>query len=104
MEVKREYITDFIGLDLLRFILALVVVVRHYYHFYGPFPDSQFNVDGFGTGITDEPLYSLLSPLYNLGHLAVPMFWLISGLIFYSVYHVEITKNEISIGRFSSTI
>src|SRR5688572_11798762 len=101
MEVKREYITDFIGLDLLRFILALVVVVRHYYHFYGPFPDSQFDVGGFGTGMTDEPLYSLLSPLYNFGHMAVPLFWLISGLIFYSVYHVEITKNEISIGRFS---
>ena len=99
MEVKREYITDFVGLDLLRFILALVVVVRHYYHFYGPFPDSQFN--GFGTGMTDEPLYSLLSPLYNFGHMAVPLFWLISGLIFYSVYHVEITKNEITIGRFS---
>ena len=99
MEVKREYITDFVGLDLLRFVLALVVVVRHYYHFYGPFPDSQFNP--FGTGMTDEPFYMLLSPLYNLGHLAVPMFWLISGLIFYSVYHVEITKNEISIGRFS---
>jgi len=99
MVAKREYITDFIGLDLLRFILALVVVVRHYYHFYGPFPDSHFNI--YGMDMTDEPLYGLLSPLYNLGHMAVPIFWLISGLIFYSLYHVEITKNEISLGRFS---
>ncbi len=99
MGAKREYITDFVGLDLLRFILALVIVVRHYYHFYGPFPDSQFNT--LGAEMTDEPLYMLLSPLYNLGQLAVPIFWLISGLIFYSLYHVEITRNEISIGRFS---
>ena len=55
MEGKREYITDFIGLDLLRFILALVVVVRHYYHFYGPFPDSHFNI--LGMDMTDEPFY-----------------------------------------------
>ena len=99
MAAKREYITDFIGLDLLRFILALAVVVRHYYHFYGPFPDSHFNI--LGTGMTDEPFYALLSPLYNFGHLAVPVFWLISGLIFYSLYHVEITKNQMSIGTFS---
>jgi peptidoglycan/LPS O-acetylase OafA/YrhL len=99
MKVKREYITDFVGLDLLRFILANVVVVRHYYHFYGPFKDSQFNT--MGMGMTYEPFYKLLSPLYNFGQLAVPMFWLISGLIFYSVYHVEITKNQMSIGKFS---
>lgn len=96
---KRNYLTEFIGLDLLRFILAVTVVVRHYYHFYGPFKDSPFN--DFGLYISIEPFYNVLKTIYNNGHYAVQVFWLISGLIFYTVYEKEISSKCISFGRFA---
>ena len=95
---KRTYLTEFIGLDLLRFMLAVSVVVRHYYHFYGPFKDSPFN--DFGLYISIEPFYGTLKTIYNNGHYAVQVFWLISGLIFYTIYEKEISNKYISFGKF----
>ncbi|HTE34788.1 MAG TPA: acyltransferase [Chryseolinea sp.] len=99
MNTKRNYITEFIGLDLLRFLLSIMVVIRHYYHFYVPFPDSPFTAHD--VMITEQPFYNLLGPIYSHGQYAVQVFWLISGLIFYSVYHQDIVEQRINFGKFS---
>lgn len=99
MSAPRKYISEFIGLDLLRFILAVVVVMVHYYHFYGPFPNGPFK-DNLSI-IPEQPLYFLLWPIYDFGRNAVQVFWLISGLIFYSVYYKEISNRKVSFEKFS---
>ncbi len=99
MNTQKKYITAFLGLDLLRFILSICVVFRHYVHFYGIFKDNP--VGPSQTHYTAEPLYNFLNPVYNYGQLAVQVFWLISGLIFYTIYHEEVNNKEISFGRFS---
>lgn len=99
MSTKRKYITEFIGLDLLRFILSVAVVIRHYIHFYGPFSSRTYEYDG--SVMTEQPFYNVLGILYHHGHYAVQVFWLISGLIFYSIYHEEILNKKISFGNFS---
>ena len=95
---KRSYITEFIGLDLLRFFLSVAVVLRHYYyHFY-----SSISGEPPNASIGPElPFYNVLRFFYSSGQLAVQMFWLISGLIFYSIYYEEITHKKINFANFS---
>jgi len=97
--VKRKYISEFIGLDLLRFCLSVAVVMRHYYHLYGPFRGGPYKSDQ--SVIPEQPFYSVLSGLYNNGHYAVQAFWMISGLIFFSIYHEDVVNRKISFRRFS---
>lgn len=99
MVTDRKYITEFIGLDPLRFLLSVIIVIRHYYHFYGPFSDGPFK--DIDTIVTEQPFYNLLSLFYHYGQYAVQMFCLISGFIFYSIYHEEIANKKISFAGFS---
>lgn len=99
MNHSKKYINELIGLDLLRFMLAAMVVVVHYYHFYGPFPGGPF-VDQDSL-ITEQPFYNVLWPIYRYGRNAVQVFWLISGVIFYSVYYREIGNREVGFRQFS---
>jgi peptidoglycan/LPS O-acetylase OafA/YrhL len=99
MNSQKKYISEFVGLDLLRFILAVVVVMVHYYHFYTPFPDGPANEHS--TAIPEQPLYFLFWPIYDYGRSAVQVFWLISGLIFYSVYYQDIANRKVSFEKFS---
>ncbi len=61
--------------NLLRGICAFAVIVWHYQHF---FYDGISSTDFTRSS---QPLYNLLSPFYESGHLAVQIFWCISGLI-----------------------
>ena len=99
MNNSRKYISEFVGLDLLRFLLAVVVVMVHYYHFYGPFPDGPFK--NSNSVIPEEPLFFIFWPIYTIGGSAVQVFWLISGLIFYSVYYHDIATRKVSFEKFS---
>lgn len=65
-----------LGLEVLRFISALAVLVWHYQHFYC-----------VGDRLADfkreeQPLYFLLRPFYEHGYNGVQIFWCISGFIF----------------------
>jgi peptidoglycan/LPS O-acetylase OafA/YrhL len=91
----RNYLADFVGLDLLRFLLSLAVLFRHYSNFYY---HISLNV---GAELSHQPFYKPLWLFYNEGQLAVQFFWLISGLIFQSVYFKEITSGEITFKRFA---
>lgn len=71
------------GLELLRFLSAVGVVFWHYQHFFiraGTEPPAGFSR-------AEQPLYPMLSFLYEYGHLSVSLFWLISGYIFFWKYH-----------------
>ena len=58
--------------NILRGGAALVVLIWHYQHFYYGFEDFDF---------TRQPLFRLLSIPYTRGYEAVPLFWMISGVV-----------------------
>lgn len=76
--------------DLLRGLAAMSVLFVHYRMFYGDgnVPDSQT------FDIARAPLYWLLYPLYTHGHLAVQLFWMLSGFVFFAAYSGQ--ENTIS--------
>ncbi len=85
-------------IDGLRGFAALAVVVYHYTHFF------QYGSDGVlppGVDAT-APFYELLGLLYRQGHRAVPLFWMISGLVLAHVYCGRIaTGRSFAINRFA---
>lgn len=58
--------------NILRGGAALVVLIWHYQHFYYGFEDFDF---------TRQPFFRLLSIPYTRGYEAVPLFWMISGVV-----------------------
>ena len=92
----------FSGLELLRFLCALTIVIWHYQHFFWLGPTA--NVTGFVREA--QPLYALLFVAYNWGNYAVEVFWAISGFIFFwkyadAVHCCRTTGREFFILRFS---
>lgn len=79
-----------LGLELLRFLSAVAVIIWHYQHFFmvGPALEPSFSRDV-------QPLYPLISFFYNQGHHAVEMFWLISGYIFFWKYHQMVHERRV---------
>lgn len=86
----KKHNTNLIGLDLLRFLLSISVILFHYQHFYAPFNVAP------KTFTSDQPFYSILFPLYIQGGLAVPIFWVISGFIFLN-FIITISKAKQSL-------
>src|SRR5215510_9185019 len=83
---------DLAGIEALRFICAFAILLWHYQHF-------LFSGE-YVAAIADEarpafPLYRLFSPAYNYGYLAVQIFWVISGFIFYRQYAGPITDRKV---------
>lgn len=85
------------GLEVLRFLLSISVVIFHYQHFFHPFQTTPLKhlYDG------RQPFASLFSLIYEYGYYAVPVFWLISGLIFYKVYRERIEAQTISFKEYT---
>jgi len=85
-----DKIGHFYGIDLMRGIAAITVLIWHYQHFYMTegikFVDGAPDIDR-----TVQPFYKLLSPIYNHGFWAVDLFWVISGFVFAHVYAGKIT-------------
>jgi peptidoglycan/LPS O-acetylase OafA/YrhL len=66
-----------LGLELLRFVAALAVMVWHYQHF-------AYVADRPVDLLKSElPFYGLLQPFYLAGNYGVWIFWCISGFIFF---------------------
>src|SRR6478752_5084205 len=87
---KKAYVPEFAGLDLLRFLLAIVVMLVHYRCFY------------YYPGATDEPssgepFSSVLHPIYRFGGNVVQIFWLLSGFIFQTIYFRQIAAHKLSL-------
>ncbi len=84
-----------LGVELLRFVCALAVLVWHYQHlsFVGLHPAADFVT-------TQQPFYSVLLPLYRHGLHGVEVFWCISGFIFFWKYGQAISRRTVGGHRF----
>lgn len=94
--MKKIYFNDLRGLDLLRFILSISVIIWHYQHFFYPFVSFQQR----GLFLEKQPFFSFLEVFYTKGYYAVQTFWLISGVIFYKVYQERISSGQITFFNF----
>lgn len=78
-----------LGLELIRFISALAVLVWHYQHF------SYIASIPSGFIENQQPLHWILEKLYTHGNYGVQVFWCISGYIFFFKYRKEITQGRL---------
>lgn len=93
---KSKYIDDFKGLEPLRFILSISVIIWHYQHFFYPFVNYENRLFFFAK----QPFFNELSFIYSQGLYAVHVFWFISGIIFYRIYEKRISQSKISFKSF----
>ena len=96
---KKSYFSyeannKFLGLEVLRFISTLSVLIWHYQHFY--FIGDQ----RVGFVSSQQPFYSTLSFFYENGFYAVQVFWCLSGFIFFFNYLEKIKDGKLSGGNF----
>jgi peptidoglycan/LPS O-acetylase OafA/YrhL len=76
---KTDY---YVAVDGLRGLAACAVLVVHYRHFFMEVAGSPVDE----ATVRQMPFQPLLAPVYESGHLAVQLFWLISGLVFAAAY------------------
>jgi peptidoglycan/LPS O-acetylase OafA/YrhL len=81
-----------LGLELVRFVCALAVLVFHYQHFWFKGQAAQ------GLVMDDMPGYAWLPlrVMYRFGYLGVEVFWCISGFIFFWKYRDAIADGAVS--------
>lgn len=72
----------FIWLDSLRGIASIIVMIFHYHHFYLKDSASRGEIPD----ISEFPYAFFLGVVFEFGHLAVELFWVISGFVFYHIY------------------
>ena len=79
-----------LGVELLRFVCALAVLIFHYQHlaFVGLHPAASFVA-------ARQPFYSVLRPFYQFGFYGVEVFWCISGFIFFWKYGQAISRRTV---------
>jgi peptidoglycan/LPS O-acetylase OafA/YrhL len=94
------------GIEPLRFVCAVAVLIWHYQHFMFVGPYGPHGTYGPYVGVNLPTLLATLpfsTPLwlfYRYGKLAVVFFWAISGLIFYHRYARLIGEGRIGVGTF----
>lgn len=91
-EQQRD--SKLLGLELIRFTCSFAVLLWHYRHFYA-LPGAPEFVH------RDQPLYAVLTPLYDFGIYGVQLFWGISGFIFFWKYGAAIAEGAVRAGRFA---
>jgi peptidoglycan/LPS O-acetylase OafA/YrhL len=86
--------TKLIGLEILRCLSALAVLVWHYQHFWyvGATPVQFIR--------SEQPLYPLFRLFYEWGVYGVQVFWMISGTIFFRKYVHAIHAGAVGAWRF----
>lgn len=84
-----------LGLEVLRFVCAVSVLIWHYQHFY--VQGSEL----VGFDAKAQPLYNWLKPFYEAGWLGVQAFWALSGFIFFWKYAQPVSQGLVSARRFA---
>jgi peptidoglycan/LPS O-acetylase OafA/YrhL len=92
---RRDAGERLIGLELLRFLAAIGVLIWHYQHFM--FVGHEQTAWDWGR----LPFRSLFLPFYTYGYQGVELFWCISGFIFTWKYGRLIGRTGMSFGRFA---
>jgi peptidoglycan/LPS O-acetylase OafA/YrhL len=95
MENTQKQAKTFLGIELLRFICAFVILVWHYQHFF--YTGTSLAVD-FQQEV--QPFYHVLSLFYQKGLFAVQFFWVISGFIFFWKYNQIVHERKVSLWKF----
>ena len=85
-------------LDIVRGFAALSVVLWHWSHFYST-SHQELAAD---FEVSKQPFYLILYPFYNNGLMAVDMFFLISGFVFFFLYSKSIQDKKVSFASFFS--
>lgn len=88
-------IQRFYFLDTLRGLASFSVLIWHYQHFYF---NNVERPPGFDR--TAQPAYGILKPLYDYGDLAVYLFFILSGFIFFCLYSDGIARRTVSLKSF----
>lgn len=91
--VKADAGSRLIGLEVLRFLAAIGVLVWHYQHFMFIGHSGEWDPGRL-------PFRWLLAPFYTYGYEGVELFWCISGFIFTWKYGERIGEAGLSFGRF----
>jgi len=86
----------FYALDAIRGIAAMIVVIYHWQFFY--YANDTWVKDGFDK--TALPFYPYLSGIYNDGMVAVDLFFLLSGFVFFWLYADRIATRKINFRKF----
>lgn len=90
----KKYQSSLAGIDLLRLLLSLCVVIFHYRMFLRPFTGRE------KVPASLLPLNGVLGFVYEHGGYAVEIFWLISGFIFYRIYAAAIADGKVGFKTF----
>ena len=85
------------GIEFFRFFCAFAILVYHYHHF--------FLIGEYNSAVAEQlwdrqPFYAVMALLYDRGALAVQVFWVISGFIFYWHYADQIQTKSIRFFEF----
>jgi peptidoglycan/LPS O-acetylase OafA/YrhL len=87
------------GIEVLRFLCALAVLIWHYGHFF--FVGALDHAQALAVRPM-SPAYWFLQPVYEKGWCAVQVFWCISGFIFYWRYAEQISDRRIGAIEFAA--
>jgi peptidoglycan/LPS O-acetylase OafA/YrhL len=82
------------GLEIVRFISAIAVLVWHYQHFY--YVADQ----PVGLVRAEQPFYAALRLFYEYGSTGVQVFWCVSGYIFFWKYGESIHNGALDFRKF----
>ena len=83
------------SLEILRFLSALSVLFWHYKHFWY----KGTNISNSFSSL-DLPLYEVINFFYDYGYLGVPVFWAISGYVFFHAYFNNIKNLKVDFKNF----
>ena len=83
-----------LGLEVIRFISAVAVLIWHYQHFFH-FAGKPAHFNNI-----DQPFYQALRLFYDYGYYGVQVFWCISGFIFFWKYRDTIAGKMIDYKTF----
>ena len=86
-----------VGIDYLRWLCAFSILIWHYQSFY--YFNNSLLVTQFKTEA--QPFFTLLRPFYLSGFNAVPIFWIISGVVIARAYTGKKSVREFLLNRFS---
>ncbi|SDD97161.1 Peptidoglycan/LPS O-acetylase OafA/YrhL, contains acyltransferase and SGNH-hydrolase domains [Dyadobacter soli] len=85
----------FYFLDILRGFASLAILIWHYQHFYFDNAERRPDFDK-----ASQPGYLILQPLYDYGELAVYLFFILSGFVFFCLYAEGIARRSVSVKAF----
>ena len=92
-EISGERMERFYALDILRAVAAFAVVIYHWAHFMPPF--LQANTGG------ELPFAQVLGSIYAGGYRAVPLFFTLSGFVFFWLYADQVSSKSLGAWRFT---